>query len=232
MSDLTWLPAVYVEGGTPLISALIKEFGTEVLDPFDADIVMLTGGSDISPSLYGEEALNTTKTNPKRDAAEVSLIARVRNRAYKKNQRVAFIGICRGAQLLCTLSGGSLWQHVHNHGVDHTVKDLATNRIYKCSSTHHQQMRMPIPDAKVKFSILAIALDRNDEVRRETEKFGVVERPQTHDCMDIEAMWFEDTKSLCFQPHPEYLGYPQCKNLFMEYVRKIVLPSFESKVVN
>ena len=84
----------------------------------DADIIMFTGGEDISPSLYNDKIHGTTHFSPRRDAFEVEMF----NLAPKK---ALLIGGCRGAQLLTALSGGRLIQHCINHsGKGGQYKDL------------------------------------------------------------------------------------------------------------
>jgi putative glutamine amidotransferase len=76
-----------------------------------ADIVrisgglLLTGGEDVDPSLYGEGPHATvTGTNPLRDATELALLAAARE------QRLPVLAICRGIQLLNVAMGGTLVQ--------------------------------------------------------------------------------------------------------------------------
>src|SRR3990167_3250317 len=78
------------------------------------DALVIWGGEDISPKIYGQKpAIRWTSATAKlsiRDKLEIALA----NQAVK--MRIPIIGICRGAQLMCALSGGSLIQHVSGHG--------------------------------------------------------------------------------------------------------------------
>src|SRR5690606_17623115 len=74
----------------------------------EADIVLFTGGEDVSPSLYGEENV-LSFSNPDRDIYEKAMF----EEACKNNKNI--IGICRGSQLLTALNGGKLIQDVTNH---------------------------------------------------------------------------------------------------------------------
>ena len=219
---------VYVERGNADYFTLAAYIGTPVTDVKKADIIMFTGGADVSPSLYGEQKIPKTYNDPQRDAIEVSIYQRMR---ADKSRNRAFIGICRGGQLLNVLNGGRLWQHVEDHGRDHPVWDIEGKVMYKCSSTHHQQFRTPVESNKVPYTILAYALDKNGRKLVETSKFAhkVQGQELVHDAVDIEAMWYPRTSSLCFQPHPEYPGYPECLNLFMKYVNKYIIPSLNSE---
>src|SRR5262245_7471371 len=67
--------------------------------------LVLTGGEDVVPSRFGatpHPALG--RTDAKRDAVEVSLIAAARER------RVPILAICRGIQIMNVAMGGTLYQ--------------------------------------------------------------------------------------------------------------------------
>lgn len=102
------LPATYVEavvaaGGTPL---LLPPVGTDpsVLDLVDGLIVV--GGPDVDPSLYGQEPHPATRPQPLRDAHDTQLLHGALERG------LPLFAICRGAQLLNVVLGGTLVQHI------------------------------------------------------------------------------------------------------------------------
>lgn len=69
--------------------------------------LLLTGGSDVDPSLYGETpSPETQPPDPDRDAAESALI----DEALARD--VPLLAICRGMQILNVHLGGSLIQHL------------------------------------------------------------------------------------------------------------------------
>lgn len=121
---------VYVIG--PFTGYARPIYNKELVDNIeDADIVLLTGGSDVDPSTYGKPAEPESYGNKSRDLFEIGEYANVR-----KNQLV--IGICRGAQLLTVLNGGILVQHVTRHADgDHKMIDRM-GHIYDITSLHHQ----------------------------------------------------------------------------------------------
>lgn len=70
-----------------------------------AEGLVLCGGADVAPELYGEEKLNdTVEVNPDRDAMEWALLNGARE------AKVPVWGVCRGLQVLNVYLGGSLWQ--------------------------------------------------------------------------------------------------------------------------
>lgn len=172
----------------------LRHGGFTVIDDIKkADYVVWTGGEDINPDMYKEKALPGTYWSTKRDIEDVI--------AYKSSSPDAMkIGICRGAQLLCVLNGGKLWQDVDNHnGGSHDVKDVKTGDSFKINSLHHQQMRLPEKLGEVlAFTRLSTFKDAYDSHWAES----TAANPLTE--LDIEAAWFEGTFSLCYQAHPEF----------------------------
>jgi putative glutamine amidotransferase len=80
----------------------------EALDLIDG--LMLAGGSDIEPSVYGAACHDlTVGTVPERDAFEIALA----RRALERDLPV--LGICRGMQVLNVARGGSLIQDLPEH---------------------------------------------------------------------------------------------------------------------
>ena len=88
--------------------------------PKDALGLLLTGGVDVDPSLYGEKrGPNTDPPNTKRDLNELKLL----EQALTRN--VAVLCICRGHELLNVAFGGSLLQHIESNG--HRWQDDGTS---------------------------------------------------------------------------------------------------------
>lgn len=75
------------------------------------DGLILSGGSDISPSLYQQDPQpQLGRTRPDRDAFELALLEAMT--ALKK----PVLGICRGMQLINVAYGGTLHQHLPSCG--------------------------------------------------------------------------------------------------------------------
>lgn len=71
--------------------------------------LLLTGGSDVNPALYGEAPqLETQPSDDQRDALEIRLL----KQALEINLPV--LAICRGLQLFNVVHGGTLIQHLEN----------------------------------------------------------------------------------------------------------------------
>lgn len=176
-----------------------------VPEPDDADVILLTGGSDIDPAFYGEPKGKFTHTQPARDVREKALF----DKSYQAGKK--FLGICRGAQLLCALDGGKLAQHINGHnGGFHSYHRVMTSegREYNVNSVHHQMM-IPAGDAEVlawSESLSGVYLDGwNQPI------LGVEVEP--------EVVFFPEIQGLGIQCHPEAL--PKVGNT-MHYFHKLI----------
>ncbi|KEP70402.1 gamma-glutamyl-gamma-aminobutyrate hydrolase family protein [Thioclava sp. BHET1] len=75
----------------------------------NVDGVIVGGGDDISPELYGGELVATAVLDPDRDALERCLVEEA------MTQGKPVLGICRGAQMLNVALGGNLYQDAYAH---------------------------------------------------------------------------------------------------------------------
>lgn len=146
----------------------------------DFDLVVFVGGTDVNPRLYGHEKESTTdRPDKERDIFETEMYHRC------SFIGLPMVGICRGAQFLHVMNGGLLDQHVplHQHSSHSLFLLKNTNTFQKetlpfAPADHHQVMVKAKPsDCKV----LA-----------------------TDDRGSYEVLYYQDSRSLCHQPHPEW----------------------------
>lgn len=109
----SFLPKVYLDavtdaGGIAVVlppQQVDTEVATAVLTGLDG--LIISGGADIDPALYGQQPHpRTGAPRTDRDAWEDALLTA----AIARN--LPFLGICRGAQMLNVSLGGSLHQHL------------------------------------------------------------------------------------------------------------------------
>ena len=154
-AETALLPAAYVQavdraGGRPLLVPPSEEGVEETLTALDG--LILPGGSDLEPGLYGQDPHpETYGVVPERDRGELALL----NAALARDMPV--LAICRGSQVLNVARGGDLVQHLpelvgherhkEDPGVfgDHDVRIAAESRLgdlvggHAPIKSHHHQ---------------------------------------------------------------------------------------------
>jgi putative glutamine amidotransferase len=102
---LDYVDAVERAGGRPVLVPPSEDGVDETLEALDG--IVFSGGSDVDPSLYGEEAHpETDSPQARRDAGELALLRAALERDMPT------LAICRGVQLLNVARGGDLVQHL------------------------------------------------------------------------------------------------------------------------
>lgn len=164
----------------------------EMIDP--NSILILHGGEDISPSLYGQRPNHYTGANVKlssRDNYERDLFLRA------TEMEIPILGICRGAQLSCVLNGGTLVQHVENHTKGSHKIELKDGVTIPTNSLHHQMM--------VPWDISHELLGWS-KTKLSPKYLGENEVELDMPC-EPEIVWFKTSKTLAIQGHPEWLPF-------------------------
>lgn len=204
----------HIVGGDPDIDKIMEVEGAYSAGLKHADFVIFSGGVDVSPSMYNEFVIRPEVEEPDRDRDRYE--ARVFQHATKAK---LLIGICRGAQLLCVLNGGKLWQHVTGHRGSHPclyTDEAGKKRFVNVTSDHHQMM-IPTKHGEV-WGVAGKSTHRwngftvNERAARMTDKH----------MLDPEIVFFRTARnqgSLCFQPHPEWTG-TACRKLFFQCIQR------------
>lgn len=196
---------------------LAKEVSPADIYEGKVDALVIWGGSDISPSLYGE--LPSVYTGA---STTLSLRDKIEKEVCEAaiTTGIPIIGVCRGAQLACALAGGKLIQHVDGHHEDHLIKTDDGQRMIT-SSVHHQMMY----PWKVDHHLIAWASQP-----RSHKYYG---GPATTEITDLhkiddkivepEIVFFPKIKALAIQGHPEFMATDSefvkyCNGLVKKYL--------------
>ncbi len=112
--------------------------------PEGCDALLLPGGGDVNPALYGQENIASDRIDDERDRRESELFRLFLQRG------LPIFGVCRGAQMINVLLGGTLHQDIPGHRQDgndelrhgsRTVDPLLLSLYgerFVVNSTHHQ----------------------------------------------------------------------------------------------
>ena len=149
-----YLRAVEKAGGLPLVLAPgVPDDADELLDGVQG--LLLSGGDDVDPALYGQQTHPTvTRVFPRLDAFEVALC----RAACARDLPV--LAICRGHQVLNVAMGGTLiqdipsqvtgavehdpdverWQTVHDVRLlpETRIREILARERLSVNSSHHQ----------------------------------------------------------------------------------------------
>lgn len=212
----------FVVGNDEGVKEMVRKRGHIVQSVIDehTEAVIFTGGEDVSPFLYGEPCLPGTQCNIIRDLKETAIFKELPSMMNK-------IGICRGAQLLNVLSGGSMWQDVGNHASgDHLIRidwqpdekkrvgEYAIKKQFIMATSTHHQMMIPCDGLADVWASARISKHkiRHKEIVNYTNEYD-------NDFEDPEVIYYWHNNTLCFQPHPEYEGAKgELVNYFWECV--------------
>lgn len=146
---MTYVRALEAAGALPvLVPPLAFDALSALLERLDG--LMLPGGGDVDPALYGE-AMNGSKP-PDAELDRLELAAT----RWAVDRELPTLGICRGQQVINVALGGSLVQHMDGHAPDgardwlrHSFRVASDSRLagvlgdtsMLVNSHHHQAVK-------------------------------------------------------------------------------------------
>jgi putative glutamine amidotransferase len=162
--DEYYVEAVAKSGGIPIIIPINDDL--DVIDGQVAviDGLILTGGADVNPTLYGEKPYSALgNLMPRRDEFDKILLEGA------IDKKIPVLGICRGHQFINVLNGGTLYQDIPSmtssvvkhrvpsneigaHAI-HVKKDTWLHKILGdnavVNSFHHQAIKKLAPGSVI-----------------------------------------------------------------------------------
>lgn len=161
-TNAAYVFAVEDVGGLPVIIPLLRDHDALRQLYQRLDGLLLTGGPDVHPRLYGEEVRPACgRIDEPLDVVELTLLR------WALDDDLPFLGICRGMQMLNVVCGGTLYQDLPTEypgALDHRPDDgrdalvhelrvepgtrlaevLGTTHL-RVNSIHHQAARVVAP---------------------------------------------------------------------------------------
>lgn len=125
----SYIQSIIKAGGIPLILPVVQE--KEIIHSYVSliDGLVLSGGYDVHPHLYGEEPHpDLGAIHPERDAFEIEAL----KKTYE--QKKPILGICRGLQVINVAFGGTLYQDLSHAGSSERIKHIQQTKHY--TATH------------------------------------------------------------------------------------------------
>ena len=218
---LSYAPNGFVTGlerakAIPVILPIVsQETAHEYISRVDA--LVLSGGQDVSPLLYGEEPhLKLGRTYPVRDTFDLALI----EEAYR--QRKPILAVCRGFQILNVAFGGTLYQDLQTQYTESNI--LHSQKTMPSMATHSIEITDGSELAKILGTKAAINSYHHQGIKELASNFKAV--AWSADGL-IEA--FESNEDgqyiIALQGHPEAMistdeGMQELFNHFVQYVRE------------
>jgi GMP synthase-like glutamine amidotransferase len=160
------------------------------------DAVVFWGGTDIHPSLYGENVGRYTYPNGstgslgKRDEFEWKAMQ------YCRLNKIPMIGVCRGAQLLTAFVGGKLIQHTNGHHASHDIT-TSDGQVFETTSCHHQMMY----PGNVEHELLAWSTQRRSTIYLDGDNRSM---DDMYTEKEPEVIFYPQVRGLAIQGHPEW----------------------------
>ncbi|MBN1688048.1 MAG: gamma-glutamyl-gamma-aminobutyrate hydrolase family protein [Candidatus Omnitrophica bacterium] len=204
--DYRYPQAVKQAGGYPIL--LPMAFGEKIIHRYldQMDGIIIVGGDDVDPKLYGEKKKRGTGTVPK---PRIKFECKLYEEA--KRRKLPVMGICYGMQLINVLEGGSLFQDIRRD---------ARSRL-----NHRNKKNPHIP----------VTIDPTSRLGKIIGKRRIIAHCEHHQAVStvapsfkpvafasdniIEAIESRSKKILAIQWHPERLfRAPSTRRLFRAFV--------------
>ena len=128
-----YVEGIRLAGGRAVVLPADPLWATDPDDVLDLlDGLLVVGGNDIAPEIYGgERHPDTGARHERRDSVELGLAGRALER------RMPVLGICRGMQLLNVVRGGTLDQHLADS------VDVTPHRLDDATHGVHEVITVP-----------------------------------------------------------------------------------------
>ena len=103
--NISYVHAVHQAGGVAVLVPPLESFSAEVAEAYQAEGVLLSGGGDLDPALYGQAPHpQLSQLTKRRQGAELGWFR------WADRKHLPVLGVCLGCQVINVARGGSLIQ--------------------------------------------------------------------------------------------------------------------------
>lgn len=195
------MKTVYIVGGDPLVETMFRGMGYRLWDPETDDYTHDSYGTTPDLICFTGGADVSPELYGHQNTGQSYTNPRRDEREVKiYNEfvgKVPFVGICRGGQLLNVLNGGTMIQHIEGH--------LGTMRIHG------------FLEGAGSFIAGDVLVDHHQAIVPPSREFV----QHIFDDDVVCTAFFPVTRSLCFQPHPEW-GHEGTRKLFFQLIEEYI----------
>lgn len=183
-----------------------QEAAEEMMDRFDG--LILSGGDDLDPSLYGQENLGSHGPDKDSDLSDIRML----QAAISQNKPV--LAICRGVQLANVALGGSLRQDIWGTSSSHPARANTGDATADADAFLANRHTVSLESDSVLAQVLGCTTTETNSLHHQSidtvaDELRVV---ATADDGIVEAVEHKSHSLLAVQWHPERL--PQHQPLF------------------
>jgi putative glutamine amidotransferase len=220
-TQVHYIDSVQMSGGIPITLPVLEHFDTNIIRSQInlVDGILIQGGVDVTPSLYGEEPVPELDITSKQTDEYILEIIK-----YAIDRKIPILGICKGMQMINVYFGGTLYQDLKYAGVDGKLhkqtKETITETFHSINVEKNGLLSKIIPD-KDKLNV-------NSYHHQAIKKLGknIIIDAKADDWI-IECIHYNsnDQWILGVQFHPEQLirKSDEFKPLFDELIKQAIL---------
>lgn len=166
-------------------------FSEDISKAYECQGLLLPGGGDVSPNLYGQNINGSINIDNTLDETELKLVD------IFSNSNKPILGICRGMQIINVAFGGDLIQHIKTSDT-HTWKETTGDKVHSITADN---LGFIYSLYSKKFSVNSA---HHQAVNKIAQGFSI---SATADDGIIEAIENRKKKIIGVQWHPERMAF-------------------------
>lgn len=201
-----YLDGVTAVGGRPALigHAIDVDDAKQTLEHFDG--LLLSGGDDVHPSLYGQDINGSAGPNIASDRSDLAYLEAARSLG------IPVLGICKGLQIINVSFGGTLhqdiWSADGNHPPRPAVSDIEAADIEAAEDFLANRHQVTLTEGSLISEVIgASSLTTNSLHHQAADRIGdeLIVTGRADDGT-VEVLEHPDGRLLSVQWHPERMG--------------------------